>query len=27
VKAVVQRDFAECIQQISLFPPGREALK
>ena len=27
VKAVVQRDFAECIQQISLFPPGCEALK
>jgi hypothetical protein len=27
VKAAVQRDFAECIQQISLFPPGREALR
>jgi hypothetical protein len=26
VKAAVQRDFAECIQQISLFPPGCEAL-
>ena len=26
-KAVVQRDFAECIQQLSLFPPGCEALK
>ena len=25
--SVVQRDFAECIQQISLFPPGCEALK
>jgi len=27
IKSVVQRDFAECIQQISLFPPGREALR
>ena len=27
VKTAVQRDFAECIQQISLFPPGCEALK
>ena len=25
--ACVQRDYAECIQQISLFPPGCEALK
>jgi hypothetical protein len=23
----VQRDFAECLQQISLFPPGCEALQ
>ena len=23
----MQRDFAECIQQVSLFPPGCEALK
>ena len=27
VKAAVQRDFAECILQISLFPPGLKALK
>jgi hypothetical protein len=27
IKAVVQRDFAECIQQISLFPPGAKALQ
>jgi hypothetical protein len=27
IKAAVQRDFAECIQQVSLFPPGCEALK
>ena len=27
VKAAVQRDFAECIQQISLFPPGCDALR
>ena len=27
VKTIVQRDFAECVQQISLFPPGCEALK
>eukprot|EP01043_Picozoa_sp_COSAG02_P062726 COSAG02_NODE_8725_length_2462_cov_1.635633_2_plen_623_part_00 len=27
IKAVVQRDFAECIQQLSLFPPGCDALK
>ena len=27
VKMAVQRDFAECIQQLSLFPPGCEALK
>ena len=27
VKAVVQRDFTECLQQISLFPAGREILK
>ena len=27
VKTVVQRDFAECIQQIALFPPGCDALK
>jgi len=26
VKTAVQRDFAECIQQIVLFPAGREAL-
>jgi hypothetical protein len=26
-KAIVQRDFAECIQQLSLFPPGCEALQ
>jgi hypothetical protein len=25
-KSAVQRDFAECIQQISLFGPGGEAL-
>ncbi len=25
--SIVQRDFAECLQQISLFPPGCEALK
>jgi hypothetical protein len=22
IKAIIQRDFAECIQQLSLFPPG-----
>ena len=27
ILAVVQRDFAHCISQISLFPPGCEALK
>ena len=27
IKSVVQRDFAECVQQVSLFPPGCEALK
>jgi hypothetical protein len=27
IKTIVQRDFAECIQQISLFPPGCEALR
>jgi hypothetical protein len=27
IKAAVQRDFAECIQQISLFPPGCKALQ
>eukprot|EP01046_Picozoa_sp_COSAG06_P019444 COSAG06_NODE_1387_length_9616_cov_4.512136_2_plen_428_part_00 len=27
IKAVIQKDFGECIQQISLFPAGREALK
>lgn len=27
IKTAVQRDFAECIQQIALFPPGCEALK
>ena len=27
IKHAVQRDHAECIQQISLFPPGCEALK
>jgi hypothetical protein len=27
VKMAVQRDFAECIQQLSLFPPGCAALK
>ena len=27
IKAVVQQDFAECIQQISLYPPGCEALQ
>jgi hypothetical protein len=27
IKAAVQRDFAECIQQVSLFPPGCEALR
>ena len=26
-KTAVQRDFAECIQQLSLYPPGCEALK
>lgn len=26
-KERVQRDYAECIQQISLFPPGRAALQ
>ena len=27
VKSVVQRDIAECIQQLSLFPPGLQALR
>ena len=27
IKAAIQRDFAECIQQISLFPPGAQLLK
>ena len=27
IKTIVQRDYAECIQQISLFPPGCEALR
>lgn len=27
VKSAVQRDFAECIMQISLYPPGCAALK
>ena len=27
ILAIVQRDFAHCISQISLFPPGCEALK
>ena len=27
IKAVIQRDFAESIQQMSLFPPGCDALK
>ena len=27
IKTAVQRDFAECIQQISLFPTGCDALK
>ena len=27
IKTIVQRDFAECIQQISLFPPGQAALR
>lgn len=27
IKTAVQRDFAECIQQISLYPAGAEALK
>ena len=27
IKTVVQRDFAECVQQIALFPAGCEALK
>ena len=27
IKAAIQRDFAECIQQISLFPTGCDALK
>ena len=27
IKAAVQRDFADCILQVSLFPPGCEALK
>jgi hypothetical protein len=27
VKAAVQRDAAECIQQLALFPPAREALQ
>ena len=26
IKTAVQRDFAECMQQISLFPAGLEAL-
>jgi hypothetical protein len=27
IKTAVQRDFAECLQQIALFPPGCDALK
>jgi hypothetical protein len=27
IKTTVQRDFAECVQQIALFPSGSEALK
>ena len=27
IKTAVQRDFAECVQQISLYPAGCEALK
>jgi hypothetical protein len=27
IKTAVQRDFAECLQQIALFPAGCEALK
>eukprot|EP01052_Picozoa_sp_SAG31_P036695 SAG31_NODE_4619_length_3091_cov_2.016711_2_plen_133_part_00 len=27
VKARVQRDYAECLQQLALFEPGREALR
>ena len=27
IKAIVQRDYADCIHQLSLFPPGCEALK
>jgi hypothetical protein len=27
IKSAVQKDFAECIQQISLYPAGCEALK
>ena len=27
ILSIVQRDFAHCISQISLFPPGCEALK
>jgi hypothetical protein len=27
IKTAVQRDFAECVQQISLFPAGSTALK
>ena len=27
IKSAVQRDFAECIQQLSVFGPGGEALK
>jgi hypothetical protein len=27
IKSAIQRDFAECIQQVSLFGPGGEALK
>ena len=26
VKAAVQKDYAECLQQLSLFPEGREAM-
>ena len=26
IKTAVQRDFSECIQQISLYPPGCQAL-
>ena len=27
IKTIVQRDYAECLQQLSLFAPGCEALK